>query len=133
MIGQTWSDTACGARIYRGQGEIRVFEAAYFEYATYPDSMQDGQVVYTLTECQGGQRFRLTWDMYEYLWQETLVAELLQPQINHFQECVWPSRGFAPAPDRYRTIQLSAYNMLHEVGDYRFHPVRRHAGDFCGV
>lgn len=117
VIGQTWSDTAYGARIYRGQGEIRVFEAAYFEYATYPDSMQDGQVVYTLTDAKADND-SLTWDMYEYLWQETLVAELLQPQINHFQECVWPSRGFTPAPDRYRTIQLSAYNMLHEVGDY---------------
>ena len=117
VIGQTWSDTANGARVYRGNGEIRVFEAAYFEYATYPDSMQDGQVVYTLTDAKADND-SLTWDRYEYLWQETLVAELLQPEINHFQECVWPSRGFTPAPDRYRTVQLTAYNLLHEVGDY---------------
>ena len=117
VIGQTWSDTANGARMYRGKGEIRVFEAAYFEYATYPDSMQDGQVVYTLTDAKADND-SLTWDRYEYLWQETVVAELMQPEINHFQECVWPSRGFTPAPDRYRTVQLSIYNLLHEVGDY---------------
>lgn len=117
VIGQTWSDTVRGDVDYRGERVSRPFESAFFEYSTYPDSMQEGQVVYTLTDAKADND-SLTWDEYEYLWQETVVAELMQPEINHFQECVWPSRGFTVAPDRYRTIQLSVYNTLHEVGDY---------------
>lgn len=117
IIGQTWSDTVNSAVQYAGSSQVRLFEAAFTEYATYADSMQDGQTVYTLTDAKADNA-NLTWEDYRNMWEKTLVAELMQQDIHNFQECVWPSRGFTVAPDDYRTVQLSVFNALGEIGGY---------------
>ena len=52
IIGQTWSDTVNSAVPYAGTSQTRLFEAAFSEYATYADSMQEGQTVFTLTDAK---------------------------------------------------------------------------------
>lgn len=117
IIGQTWSDTVNSAVKYAGTSQTRLFEAAFTEYATYADSMQEGQTVYTLTDAKADDASR-TWEDYRNMWEKTLVAELMQQDIHNFQECVWPSRGFTVAPEDYRTVQLSVFNALGEIGGY---------------
>lgn len=115
IIGQTWSDTVNSAVMYGGTSQVRLFEAAFSEYATYADSMQEGQTVYTLTDAKADNP-DLTWEDYRNMWEKTLVAELMQQDIHNFQECVWPSRGFTVAPDDYKTVQLAAFNALGQIG-----------------
>ena len=115
IIGQTWSDTVNSAVPYAGTSQTRLFEAAFSEYATYADSMQEGQTVFTLTDAKADDPSQ-TWENYRNMWEKTLVAELMQQDIHNFQECVWPSRGFTVAPDDYRTVQLAAFNALGQIG-----------------
>ena len=115
IIGQTWSDTTYSGIPYGGGNASRAFESAFIEYASYPDSMQEGQMLFTLTDAKADNP-NLTWDVYRELWEKTLVAELLQQDIHTFQECVWPSRGFTVAPEKYRTVQMAVFNALGEIG-----------------
>lgn len=117
IIGQTWSDTIRSTIRYGGSFVARLFESAFTEYATYSDSMREGQMLFTLTDAKSDNP-NLTWEEYRHLWETTVIAELMQQDIHGFQECVWPSRGFTVAPPDYRTVQLSVFNALGEVGGH---------------
>ena len=117
LIGQTWSDCIYGAgSAYGGGYPRRLFERAWVEYATYADSMKEGQHLFTLSDPKADNE-SLSWDTYESLWQLSVVTQLLMPELHRFQSYIWPHRAFsADVPAQYKTKQLNVFNAMSDVG-----------------
>ncbi len=115
IIAQVWSDTCAVPVNYRGEMQERAFEAGFLGYASFPDSMQEGQTLFTLTDAKADNPI-YDWNKCYYLWQKSITAQLMQSGVNNFQECVWPSRGFTPAPQEYKTSQMTVFNMMRDIG-----------------
>ena len=117
LIGQTWSDCIYGAgSAYGGGYPRRLFERAWIEYASYADSMQQGQELFTLSDPKADNE-ELDWDTYESLWKLTVTTQLLMPELNRFQSYIWPHRAFSSdVPSAYKTKQLNVFNAMAEVG-----------------
>ena len=117
LIGQTWSDCIYGAgSAYGGGYPRRLFERAWIEYASYADSMQEGQQLFTLSDPKADNE-SLDWDTYESLWKLTVTTQLLMPELNRFQSYIWPHRAFSSdVPSEYKTKQLNVFNAMAEVG-----------------
>ncbi len=117
LIGQTWSDCIYGSgSAYGGGYPRRLFERAWVEYATYADSMKEGQHLFTLSDPKADNA-SLSWDTYESLWQLSVVTQLLMPELHRFQSYIWPHRAFsADVPKAYKTKQLNVFNAMSDVG-----------------
>ena len=115
IIAQVWSDTIAVPVNYAGEYQERAFEAGFLGYASFPDSMQEGQTLFSLTDAKADNA-SFGWDKCYYLWQKSITSQLMQSGINNYQECVWPSRGFTPAPADYKTSQLNMFNLMRDIG-----------------
>lgn len=115
IIAQVWSDTIAVPVNYAGQYQERAFEAGFLGYASFPDSMQPGQVLYSLTDAKADNP-AFDWDKCRYLWKKSTTSQLMQSGIHNFQECVWPSRGFTPAPQDFKTSQLNLFQVMRDIG-----------------
>lgn len=117
VIGQTWSDCIYGAgSAYGGGYPRRLFERAWIEYASYSDTMEEGQELFTLSDAKAdGEGWG--WDIYEQVWKLSVVTQLLNPDLHQFQSYIWPHRAFsADTPEAYRTKQLNIFNAMSTVG-----------------
>ncbi len=117
VIGQTWSDCIYGAgSAYGGDYPRRLFERAWIEYASYSDTMEEGQELFTLSDAKADNS-GWGWDVYEKVWKLSVATQLLIPELNQFQSYIWPHRAFsADTPDAYRTKQLNVFSAMREVG-----------------
>ena len=115
IIGQTWSDTAVNPIAYAGGKERRVFESSFVGYASYVDTLTGDQTLYTLADpfSDAGNE---SWDFYRDVYKQTVVSQLLQQDIQRFQETIWQNRSFSSdVPVDYRTSQLNVFTALKEL------------------
>ncbi|MHC1694260.1 MAG: hypothetical protein AB9835_03065 [Eubacteriales bacterium] len=114
IIAQTWSDTSrVGIRI-GGQSGSYPFIESFIEYSSYADCLRDDQVLFALADPKADDP-SFTWTDYRKWYEDTLVASLLQQEIHRFEIFPWPDRSFLPAPDEYKTAQLSVFAALEEL------------------
>ena len=93
-IAQVWTGTARHPNTYQGITKERTFEAAYFEYAQMAAMVRPTKhVCYFLADPMEDDRNH-GWDDYEANYKRTLVASLMQPEINHYEIAPWPNRVF---------------------------------------
>ncbi|MCI8510318.1 MAG: hypothetical protein HFJ06_17500, partial [Lachnospiraceae bacterium] len=98
VIGQVWSDAVNAPVSYAGGKESRPFETAYFDYGTFVGA-QNGKLLYTLCDAATDNDF--SWELRRELWHETLVAQLMQPEVRRFQSIIWPDRSIGRASPAY--------------------------------
>jgi hypothetical protein len=93
-IAQVWTGTARAPNNYRGALKERTFETAYFEYAQMASMVRPtGRTCIFLADPIEDDPNH-GWDDYEANYRRTLVASLLQPDVNHYEIMPWPSRVF---------------------------------------
>lgn len=115
IIAQVWSDAVNVPVSYAGDKESRPFETAYFDYGTFV-AAENGKWLYTL--CDAASDNDYSWELRRELWQETLVAQLMQPEVRRYQSIIWPDRSIGNASQEYKTEQLQAYTMQQIIGEY---------------
>ena len=113
VIGQTWSDTLYYPVKYEGSKVNQPFASAFLEYASYTDSVKNGDF-FALADPKADAP-DYTWDTYEYLYRHSVTASLLQPEIQRFELFPWPDRSFTPAPAQYKAYQLNVFNALKDI------------------
>ncbi len=131
-IAQVWSNTAEVPNYYDGVEKSRPFETAFLEYGAVESmTAPSRRVVYFLTDpvADGAS----TWTNYRRTYEETFTAELMYPEVNHFEVMPWPSRIFLGAykltnsstmqhiPSWYATQILVMINSLNNIPRTRNH------------
>ncbi len=118
IIGQTWSDCIYGAgSAYGGGYPKRLFERAWIEYASYADTVESGQELFTLSDAKAdGEGWG--WDVYENVWKLSVVTQLLQSDLRQYQTYIWPHRAFSEdTPAEYRTQQLAVFSAMKDAAN----------------
>ena len=93
-IAQVWTGTARHPNTYQGITKERTFESAYFEYAQMASMVRPtGRVCYFLADPIEDDPNH-GWDDYEANYKRTLVASLMQADVNHYEIAPWPNRVF---------------------------------------
>ncbi|MCB0283085.1 MAG: hypothetical protein KDF60_10930 [Calditrichaeota bacterium] len=127
FIGQVWTGTAREPNYYEGVEKERTFETAFLEYGsmeamTRPTHKQ----VYFLTDPIEDNPDK-TWEDYKLNYEATFIAQLMYPQVNHFEVMPWPHRIFLgkyqvkdsnerlPMPEEYATQLLTLINALNNM------------------
>ena len=112
VIGQTWSDTANTPLPQGGTNEVDPFLNAFLDYASFLDAVK-GTTFYALSDPMADGKY--TEEQCQFMYRQTLIASLLQPEIQRFQMFPWPSRSFLGVSPEYRTLQLNVFNALDEL------------------
>lgn len=90
-IAQVWTGTAREPNYFNGIKKERVFETAYLEYESMLSMTAPAKrTIYFLTDPI--EDWPRTWDDYKRNYQATFTAELLFPQVDHFEVMPWPNR-----------------------------------------
>ena len=115
LIGQTWTDTA-GVGLMQNGAEIRYpYMMAALEYASYAKTAGDG-MFYALADPVGdGITKGRTEDEYYEKYFATVVAQLMQPEINRYEVMPWPNRCFEKGSLEYRMVQLNVIASVIEA------------------
>jgi hypothetical protein len=113
VIGQTWSDTHNTDFPYNGTNVNDNFTNAFIEYSSYMDSVE-GTNFYALADPMMDNTER-TEEGCQYMYRQSIAAQLMQPEIHRFEASVWPSRGFGNVTSEYRTEQLNIFEALNEM------------------
>ncbi len=126
-IGQVWTGTARTPIFYDGFKKERTFEAAYLEYGSVAAmTSSTGKQVYFLTDPIEDDPNH-SWDDYKYNYEATFIAQLLFPEIFHFEVMPWPGRIFLHKysvpnqtekqliPPNYATEILVLINALNDM------------------
>jgi hypothetical protein len=127
-IAQVWTGTARTPNIYRGRKKERTFETAFLEYGAMQNLVRgtDRRVWYLNDPIEDNPNH--SWSDYQYNWESTLTASLLQPDVWHFEVAPWPERIFgkkyprsAPRDERksippaYATELQTVMNTLNDM------------------
>ncbi|MBQ9416528.1 MAG: hypothetical protein IJU20_06780 [Clostridia bacterium] len=112
IIGQTWSDTSNVTLEYKGNNVKDNYLTTLIDYSTYLDSVRD-TTFYALSDPMADGDY--TEEQCRYMYRQTLVASLMQPEVHRFQMFPWPSRSFAGVSSEYRTMQLNVFTALDEI------------------
>lgn len=90
-IAQVWTGTAREPNYFNGVRKERVFETAFLEYGSMLSmTAPTHRRIYFLTDPI--EDWPRTWDDYRKNYQATFTAELLYPQVDHFEVMPWPNR-----------------------------------------
>lgn len=90
-IAQVWTGTAREPNYFNGLRKERVFETAFLEYGSMLSmTAPTRRRIYFLTDPI--EDWPRTWDDYRRNYQATFTAELLFPQVDHFEVMPWPNR-----------------------------------------
>ena len=114
VIGQTWADTHNSAFKYNGASIRDNFTNAYIEYCSYVDSVE-GTNFYALADPMADGKSYVEEDL-QYIYRQSVAAQLMQPEINRFQVLPWVQRAFANVSADYRTVQSQIFEMLNNIG-----------------
>ncbi len=115
LIGQTWTDTV-GVGLMQNGTEIRYgYMMGALEYASYAQTVGDG-MFFALADPVGDgiTKGKAESDYYDRYY-ATIVAQLMQPEINRFEVMPWPNRCFEQGSDEYRITQLNVIAAVTEV------------------
>ncbi len=137
-VAQVWTGTARVPAFYRGRAEERTFESAFLEYGALVNLTRvSGQRTWLLTDPVEDDPDR-SWQDYRKHWHDTVIAQLLWPEVWRYEVMPWPERilrgayreedqpqGPAPARDRmeippgYATEILVLANALTDMHQER--------------
>jgi len=126
-IVQTWTGTAREPNYYNGIAKSRAFATAFLEYGCMRSmTMPTNRMLYF--ENDPVEDVRRDWADYKRNYQTTFVAQLLYPDIDHYEVMPWPDRIFdgkyfvsqtsdekAPMPKDYSTQLLVMINSLNQI------------------
>ena len=114
MIGQTWSNTSMLNKPYGGETVNRPFQNNYIEYANAAAVLGD-KTLFALCDPLADYNDD-NYARYKELWQEQLAAQLLCPEIHHFQDSIWTGRHFGPdIPQEYKSAQLAVMQAINDL------------------
>ncbi|RJP32920.1 MAG: hypothetical protein C4527_05270 [Candidatus Omnitrophota bacterium] len=126
-IGQVWTGTARTPVIYEGVEKERTFENAFLEYGSMRSMTRPtGRRVYFLTDPIEDNPDH-TWEDYKKNYEATFTAQLMYPDIFHYEVMPWPSRIFLGSymvegaterqkiPPDYATEILTLINTLNDM------------------
>ena len=114
IIGQTWADTHNSAFAYNGGSVRDNFTNAFIEYCSYVDSVE-GTNFYALADPMADGKSYVESDL-QYIYRQSIAAQLMQPEINRFQVLPWVSRAYANVSADYRTVESQIFEMLNNIG-----------------
>lgn len=114
VIGQTWTDTHNSAFAYNGTSVRDNFTNAFIEYSSYIDSVE-GTNFYALADPMADGKTYVESDL-QYIYRQSIAAQLMQPEINRFQVLPWVQRAYANVSADYRTVQSQIFEMLNDIG-----------------
>lgn len=115
LIGQTWTDTV-GVGLMQNGSEIRYgYMMGALEYASYAQTAGD-KTFFALADPVGDgiTKGKAESDYYDRYY-ATIVAQLMQPEINRFEVMPWPNRCFEAGSIDYRITQLNVIAAVTEV------------------
>lgn len=93
-IAQVWTGTARTPNVYEGREKERTFETAFLEYGAMQNLVRaSGRRVWYLNDPVEDDPHH-TWTDYRSNWESTLVASLLQPEVDCYEIMPWPQRIF---------------------------------------
>ncbi|MBI1389017.1 MAG: hypothetical protein GC154_11270 [bacterium] len=126
-IAQVWTGTSRTPLIYKGVEKERTFENAYLEYGSMlAMTAPTGRLVYFLTDPIEDNPNH-SWDDYKYNYEQTFTAQLMHPEVDHYEVMPWPNRIFfgkhqvegsdepQAIPEKYKTEILTLINALNDV------------------
>lgn len=127
IIAQAWTDTSVGLKVDTENGEeIMPFEVSYSEYSElYSIARETGKKYYSLSDPAADQIANLGFETARSIYEQNVVAQLLQPEINTFQISIWPDRSFGGANADYKRVQQEVFACMQEVGTL---PATRRSG-----
>ncbi|MBQ7319313.1 MAG: DUF4350 domain-containing protein [Clostridia bacterium] len=114
VIGQTWADTHNSKFPYNGSSINDNFTNAFIEYSSYVDSVE-GTNFYALADPMMDNTSR-TEEGCQYMYRQSIAAQLMQPEIHRFEILPWVDRAFENVSGAYRTVQSSIFAMLNDLG-----------------
>jgi hypothetical protein len=127
FIGQVWTGTARVPNYYEGIVKERTFETAFLEYGSVAAMTRPtGKSVYFLTDPIEDNPDK-TWEDYKINYEATFIAQLMYPQVSHFEVMPWPGRIFLgkyqiqgsrerqPISPKYATEILILINTLNQM------------------
>ena len=94
--GQVWSGTSSEPNVYRGLKKDRCFETAFLEYGVLQELVRGTGRDMIFDNDPIEDRPDYTWQTYRDRFIETQVASYLQPHVDKFAVCPWPTRIFGP-------------------------------------
>ncbi len=125
-IAQVWTGTSRTRNVYQGKLEERTFETAFLEYGVMQELVRgtNRRMWFLADPIEDNPRY--DWDDYRVNYKATLIAQLLQPHIWHYEICPWPSRVFLgkyparspeakPIPGDYATTLCTVFNQLRDM------------------
>ena len=93
---QVWMGTCREPNVYKGIYKERTFETAFLEYGVMQELVRGTGRDMWFDNDPIEDDPRYGWGDYRVNYIKTLVGSLLQPHINRFQICPWPTRIFGP-------------------------------------
>ena len=94
FIAQVWTGTSGTGNVYEGHYKSRTFETAYLEYGIMQELVKgtDKEVWFLQDPVEDNPEHG--WEEYEDKYKKTLTAALFWPDVDHYEVCPWPNRGF---------------------------------------
>jgi hypothetical protein len=106
-IAQVWTGTSRTPNVYEGSLRQRTFETAFLEYGALQNiARASGKLIWYLNDPIEDNPNH-SWDDYRSNWESTLVASLLQSEVNRYEVLPWPDRIFGPKA-LYRASESSS-------------------------
>lgn len=122
IIGQVWTGTARTPVKYKGETKERVFENAFCEYSSLWNLVRGTKLQSNLwflhdpVEDMPG----LPESDYHKNYENTVIASLLFPEVNHYEVMPWPTRIFGgegyKISETYAIEVLAVINALLDIG-----------------
>ena len=125
-VAQVWTGTSREKNWYNGEYRERTFETAFLEYGVMQELVAgSGKKMWFLHDpIEDNPIF--DWNDYRFNYFMTVVASLLQPAVNIYEICPWPTRVFNgryPAndpdgttiPDEYAVLLNNNFQTLGDI------------------
>lgn len=130
---QIWMGTSREPNVYGGKYRERTFETAFLEYGVMQELVRGTERTMWFDNDPIEDNPKHDWNDYRKNYREVLMGSLLQPKINRFQLCPWPSRFLpdnckypwgqpdaTPIPEDYRTELFNIFQMQGTFGTEDF-------------
>ncbi|MDR1093037.1 MAG: hypothetical protein LBL66_02695 [Clostridiales bacterium] len=130
-ISEAWTDTATLPVFYEGENKAMYFEQSFMQYnegANYLRGL-DGRRAFAISDSSADTESIRSEQSARPIWQHTIAAQLLIPQIYSYNSQVWPDRGWQGTTvtggvrNEYRAVQegvIQVHNAMHKYGATRF-------------
>jgi hypothetical protein len=123
VVAQVWTDTMRPAISYEGVSQTRFFEHGYLEYSFFVNLMKNVDKELWFLGDPAGDDINHTWSEFRESYIDTVVAQLLFPEVRRYGLIPWPKRVFQldwidPVhiyeKEVYTNQLLSAFEVLRE-------------------